>query len=86
MVPVIVTFWLTVGAATAGGLKVTEVPGLVPLKVPEPADHVKDTSLDIAAVALSHTAAGTVSVGKLSTRIIAVGAQAPFVPVMVTFW
>ena len=65
LVPVIVTFWLTVGAATAGGLKVTEVPGLVPVKLPEPAVQVTDTSLLTAAVELSQTVAGTVKVGRL---------------------
>ena len=65
LVPVMTTFWNTVGAATAGGLKVTEVPGLVPVNEPEPAVHVTDTSLLTAAVELSQTVAGTVKVGRL---------------------
>lgn len=85
-VPVIVTFWLTIGALIAGGLKVTEVPGLVPVKLPEPVVQVTDTLLLTAAVVLSQTVAGTVKVGALSTRIVAVGAQVPLVTVIVTFW
>ena len=58
----------------------------MPVNEPVVAVHVPDTSLDTAIVALSHTEAGTVSAGRLSTRITDDDAQAPLVPVMVTFW
>ncbi len=63
LVPVMVTFWLAVGAVTFGGLKVTPAEGLVPVNEPAEAVHVTLILLETEAVVLSHTVAGTVKEG-----------------------